>query len=378
MKCLKCGAYVYTSDKFCRSCGATLNSDTCKYGDNIANSKYDSSSCHEKQYSYSYEYSNKTKPTYNMNATHQEQYNYSTNQYYDPSKYDYAYKPNDSGDDKYIKAYIGQNYTQIKNMKFSLPALLFGPWYLIYRKVWGYAFGALIISLAASILLESNLADVVSLIIKIYFGFKFREIYLKQAEDKVESIKQQNLDKSTTELLAICKKKGGASIKILATLFFIIISVAVCLTAYFGATGDYTTNQSDEETTNYAYSTKFNDLYYKLPSGYSETYSSNNYQKSSNGICSITVEKRTPYGINYDPDTYLNTITVEGASEIHTINYNNHEWKYKDIHSTTAYQSIYAYKYNETLYLITLDNINYYSCNTQYNQILQTLHFTQQ
>ena len=106
MKCLKCGAYVYSSDKFCRSCGATLNSETCQYGDNISNSKYDSSSCHEQQYKYSYEYSNQTKPTYNMAATHQEQFNYSATYSYDQSKYDYAYSPNDSGDGKYIKAYI--------------------------------------------------------------------------------------------------------------------------------------------------------------------------------------------------------------------------------------------------------------------------------
>ena len=53
MKCLKCGAYVYSSDKFCRSCGTTLTQDSCQYGANIENSKYDASSCHTKQYDYS-------------------------------------------------------------------------------------------------------------------------------------------------------------------------------------------------------------------------------------------------------------------------------------------------------------------------------------
>ena len=42
MKCLKCKANIYSSDKFCRNCGATLNNDTCQYGDNIPNSSYDS------------------------------------------------------------------------------------------------------------------------------------------------------------------------------------------------------------------------------------------------------------------------------------------------------------------------------------------------
>ena len=247
MKCLKCGSYVYSSDKFCRGCGATVNSETCKYGDNIENSKYDSSSCHEKQYTYSYEYSNKTKPTYNLNSTHQDQYSYSANFSFDPSKYDYAYSPNDSGDDKYIKAYIGNKYETIKKMKFSLPALILGPWYLIYRKVWGYAIAAIIISLAAEFLLETELADVINIIINIYFACKFKEIYMKQAEDQVESIKQQNLDKSTSELLDVCRKQGGASTKGISIIIIIGIFSVIAIGMYIGMTGGNTIPLPDTE-----------------------------------------------------------------------------------------------------------------------------------
>lgn len=373
MKCLKCGAYVYQSDKFCRSCGTTLNSDTCQYGDNIPNSSYDSSSCHETQYNYSYQYSNKTEPTYDMNATHAEQYDYNTNYSYDPSKYDYAYQPNDSGGDKFVKAYIGRNYNQINNMKFSIPALIFGPLYLLYRKVWGYAFGAILISIAASLLLDSGYADIVNLIIHVFFAFKFKEIYLRQAEDKVENIEQQSLDKSTEELLNICRKKGGTSIKALFTIFFVTIILAFCLSAYYGVTDNSSSSLPEEETT-YLYTTKLGDLYYKLPTGYSQTYSYSDSQRYEKTNCSITVEKRIPYGFYSDAESYLNSLTTP-SSGINTINYNEHIWKYKQISNSSNYKNIYAYKHNDTLYLITLGNTNYYSCNKSYDQILPTLKF---
>ena len=211
MKCIKCGAYVYSTDKFCRNCGKTLRESDCKYGDNITNSKYDSSSCHEKQYNYSYNYSNKTEPSYNINATHAEQYNYTEKYSYDSGKYAYISNYTTSGDDKYIQAYVGNNYKIIKNQKFSIPALFFGIYYLLYRKVWGHAFLLLLINIAATILLNEDLAGIVGMILNIYIGLKFSEIYMKKVENNVERIKQENLDKTTEELLAICKKKGGSS-----------------------------------------------------------------------------------------------------------------------------------------------------------------------
>ena len=385
MKCIKCGAYVYSSDKFCRSCGTTLNSDNCQYGDNIPNSKYDSTSCHEQQYNYSYEYSNKTEPKYNMNATHAEQYNYNTNYSYDMSKYNYAYQPNDSGDDKYIKAYIGANYNGIKNMKFSLPALIFGPIYLIYRKVWGYALAAIIIQLAAIYLLKSDYSEAVNVIINIYFACKFQSIYLKQAEDKVEQIKQQGLDKSTTELLEVCKKKGGTAIKAVVVAIFVSIIVYISLLFYLFSGGGFNLEE-DKETINSNYNTateytdNVNSLNYQLPTTFQKTTSNNSTKiytiNEYNINCTFKVETKIPYGIYSTPDTFLNTIT-EPSSGTNKVTKNNHEWLYKQVQRTNFYESIYAHKHNDTLYILTLSNTNYYNCNTYYEQILNSLTFSE-
>lgn len=384
MKCLKCGAYVYSSDKFCRSCGTTLNSDTCQYGDNISNSIYDSSSCHETQYNYSYEYSNKTEPKYDMNATHAEQYNYNTNYSYDMSKYDYAYQPNDSGEDKYIKAYIGKNYESIKKMKFSIPSLIFGPIYFIYRKIWGYALAAIIIILSATFLLNSDLTDAVTLIINIFFACKFQNIYLKQAEDKVEQIKQQGLDKSTTELLEVCKKKGGTTFAGVVAAILISLFLYITLIIYLVGSGGFSTLDETIENTRLSnlqeeVTGTVEKLHYTLPNKFQKTYSSESTQiftySEYNINCTFKAEKRIPYGTTSDPNTYLSAITYP-SSGINSVKLNNHEWLYKQVQKTNFYETVYAHKYYDTLYIITLSNTNYYNCNTYYDQILNSITFS--
>ena len=377
MKCIKCGAYVYSSDKFCRSCGVTLNQDTCEYGDNISNSKYDSTSCHYKQYNYSYEYSNKEKPKYDMNATHEDQYSYSSSYSYDYSNYNYFNTPNDSGEDKYIKAYIGPNFDKIKKMKFSFPALIFGPWYLLYRKVWGYAIAAIIISLAATMLLEADTADIVSLIINIFLALKFQSIYMKQAEDHVENIKQQNLDKSTTELLNVCKKKGGTSTKGAVVAVFGIIAAYFVLVTLLIADGGFEELDSADpsntvNTVEQAKIEQLGKLTYTLPDEFQVMYSSENARIYSYSNCNFRIEKHQPYGIHAEEDTYLNTISTEAT---HTINLNGRFWKYKQFNPSNFYQTVYAHKYQDALYIITLDNVNYYSCSKQYDNILPSIKF---
>ena len=382
MKCIKCGAYVYQSDKFCRSCGTELTNDDCQYGDNIPNSKYDSSSCHEQQYNYSYEYSNKTTPTYNMNATHEDQYNYNTNYSYDTSKYDYDYKPNDSGEDKYIKEFIGPNYNSIKNMKFSLPALIFGPMYLIYRKIWGFALLTIIIELAAVFLLNSDLSQTVSLIINIYLGFKFQSIYMKQVEDKVEQIKQQGLDKSTTELLEVCKKKGGTTMKGVVAAIFVSIVLYIALIIYLIGSGGFNLEE-DLETVdlNNQLQThgQVDKLYYTLPNGYTRDYSTdsaNIYTYYQNNInCSVKIETRYAYGTNSDSSTYLKNINYPSTG-VYSIQKNNYEWLYSHFQKTNFTEAVYVRKHNDKLYIVTMHDPNNYYCSIHYDEILNSLTFS--
>lgn len=385
MKCLKCGAYVYSSDKFCRSCGATLNKETCKYGDNISNSVYDKTSCHEKQYNYSYEYSNKQEPKYNMSATNADQYDYSSKYSFDYSKFDYANRPNDSGgDDKYLKAYVEPNYEAIKKAKFSIPTLIFGPWYLLYRKLWGYALAIIIVSIAATILLSSDLADAVNAIINIALAFKFQSIYLKKAEEHVENIKQQNLDKSTSELLEVCKKKGGTSLAAPIVMSVVALFIIFVIAGIYAADEIISEISEESEVVEEVES----GLTYTVPTGFTLTYENGDYKRYSytttdSHLCSLTIDKAALLSIYTDEAAYLerHVITTDentSLSAVTPITFNGTEWKYMHLETTTRSETQYALKTTNEIYVIkTYDyktnNVTNSECNTKYSEFLNTL-----
>ena len=379
MKCIKCGGYVYNSDKFCRICGATIKNDNCQYGDNIKNSKFDSSSCHEKQYNYSYEYSN-IKQTNDKN-THADQYDYSNKLSIDYSKYNYINTVTDSGDDKYVKAYIGKNYEIIKKSKFSILTFFLGPWYLLYKKLWSPAIALIIINIAAQVLLPESISNLISWIANGIAATNFQKLYLKQAEIKVESIKQQNLDKTTNELLEICAKKGKPIVNLKALLIIAIIIVIILpITSMFLFLGEELNIDNPTPTTtstiNY---TKPEDLIL-LESG--PDYSAFKYYTNST-TCNITINRYDLGTIYETAEEYLETYEIEKKyneeiTGVFPIDINNQTWSYASLISSTREETHYAYRANNEIYVIKTynpknsiaDNI---SCRKKYNEFIDTI-----
>lgn len=386
MKCLKCGAYVYSSDKFCRSCGTTLTEENCQYGDNISNSKYDSTSCHGKQYDYSNTYSHTKKDS---NTKYTQSYEYDDKYTIDQSKYAYAMTTDSGGDDKYVKAYIGQNYQSIKKMKFSFPALIFGPWYLLYRKVWGYAIAIIIISIAAQFLLTSDLKDFVNIIMNIFVACKFQSIYMKQAEDKVEQIKQQNLDKTTNELLDICRKKGGTSTKAPAIIIIsaLILIPIIAMYVYTNDTVDVENENNNEIVEKVE--EENNEFTYTLPQGFIKAYGSGfynrfEYQVNNSIKCNLTVDKTTLIRNYPDEKTYLekkmNIVanTTNQPIPVMSLNLNGKNWKYMNIETPQRSETMYAYKTDKEIYVIKtydykINNQTNTICKTKYNEFLNSV-----
>ena len=386
MKCLKCGAYVYSSDKFCRSCGTTLTEENCQYGDNISNSKYDSTSCHGKQYDYSNTYSHTKKDS---DTKYTQSYEYDDKYTIDQSKYAYAMTTDSGGDDKYVKAYIGQNYQSIKRMKFSFPALIFGPWYLLYRKVWGYAIAIIIISIAAQFLLTSDLKDFVNIIMNIFVACKFQSIYMKQAEDKVEQIKQQNLDKTTNELLDICRKKGGTSTKAPAIIIIsaLILIPIIAMYVYTNDTIDVENENNNEVVEEVE--EENNEFTYTIPQGFIKAYGSGfynrfEYQVNNSIKCNLTVDKTTLIRNYPDEKTYLekkmNIVanTTNQPIPVMSLNLNGKNWKYMNIETPQRSETMYAYKTDKEIYVIKtydykINNQTNTICKTKYNEFLNSV-----
>ena len=149
---------------------------------------------HEEYANYSYKYSNK-KDHVPLKNNHEDQYSYS---------YNYSANKIISGDEKYIANYVGNKYLSIKNSKFSLPTLIFGPLYFIYRKLFLYGLLLFIINL---VIINFTNLSMATTAISVVIAIVFNKIYIPEVRKRVQKIKQKNPDKSLTELKEICAKK---------------------------------------------------------------------------------------------------------------------------------------------------------------------------
>lgn len=146
----------------------------------------------------------------------------------------------------FIDAYIGSQADKIKREKFSICTLLFGQFYFLYKKMYLYAFvWAIVIS---RIPLDSIYINIISNFI---MAFVFKNLYLYQVNNKVKSIISKNNGKSTSELIEICKKKGGSTftpIIIVSVLIFLIYGSIYVARDYFYDNINCSTNDGKSVT----------------------------------------------------------------------------------------------------------------------------------
>ena len=381
MNCQKCNAILTEKDEFCRFCGEPAKNnhiDQYKYSYNYSNKEkpnYNMNADHQEQYTYNYNYSNDTKPNYNMYSSHQEQYDYN----YNYSNYE------SNGDDKYVKEYIGPNYKEIAKERFSIPAFFFNGYYLLYRKQWLYAILYIILTNATSQLLSENLKFITNIVINIYIGFKFNTLYLNNARKKVEKIKNENLDKTTQELIDICRKKGGVSIKIILV-GMILIPIITSIIIATGSIIDSTT-KTTEENKDSTYYIKFDDLTFTAPSDFKKQFISTNtvdlkyYPKETTYSCNITVASYKLQNNNITEKEFIidkihqnhpNYITPD---ETQPILLNNAVWQHQKITTPEKESTYYAINYNNNIYYIYTSNNdqNKAICNNKYTEFLNTI-----
>ncbi len=113
--------------------------------------------------------------------------------------------------------YIQENYLKIKNKLFSLPTLLFGSIYFLYRKM--YLLTVLYITLLVVLnYYFDNYIMLITLILHIIMSFLFNKIYLEKVEENINFIKKNNPD----NYLDLIKKKGGISVMMLVIAIIVI------------------------------------------------------------------------------------------------------------------------------------------------------------
>ena len=404
MFCPKCHTELDDDKKFCTRCGTNLQVKKSKYTqfstmrtfkrmaelDYSKNKKDneeiqeldndDHNDTHNEQYNYNKKYSKIKKDN---NDSHNIQYNYSknyskSNDYEENHNEQYSYSEEYSkmnniqvtSDEDYMESYVGKYYKYIKSQTISIYSLLFGEYYLLYRKM--YTEGIIIIVLNIIIAcFNVGLASLLTIIVRLFLAFKFKDIYLNKVEKKVNEIKIINSDKQSTELINIISKKGGTLD--LGFLIFIAIFISLFTTAVYdvsveennNSTSSNQTEEKDTTTINNNNSNTnidnndtnidnndtniFKDIIVELPSNYKEKAVINKERK----ILSVMVESNK------------NSMCTLAISEIND-DYNNEKEYLNDIISLEKERITYNEMSN-----YNINNINWYRLKGKSNNYMQ-------
>lgn len=326
MYCFRCGTKVEESTKFCPHCGADIL---------------------EEQQHYNYIPTNNTE---NTNNTHEDQYNYSQ-----------AYS---NTEENLLKDYIGKNYEQLKQPRFSFPAFFLGGYYLIYRKM--YLYGFLLLLLNISILFLPELIFIL-FFVNIIVATNFNKLYYTFATKKVDNLKQKNENKDSTELLQLAKRKGGTNIGTpIAIAFLIFFTVFISAFTYYFLEA---WNEEEIIIQEKNSSPTIKDITYQVPANFEisdeltdiyKTY----YSKDNSVYLSLeTSDETTAYTAEdfLKMRAYINENSI--ASEIQIIPFNNINWHYIEVKDYYSTNHIYTTLYKNTLYKVEFD-IRDYAVNT--------------
>lgn len=293
------------------------------------------------------------------------------NDHFEQYKYNLAYSNIKISDEEYLKAYIGKNYDSLKNEKISIPALLFGPFYLLYRKMW---LDALIVSLISIILINyttTELFIILQILIEIYLGLKLNSIIIQRASSNVEKIKMSNPDKSDKDILKICQKSGNTS----------IISVIISILIILAFTYPYIAIYNRKETTPTKTVAQLDNMIYEVPTNNNiSKYNNDSYHyysyKDNNSFCSFNLLINSQTNFYKTTEEYLNKQTNNQNTERKKIKKDDTEWTILNTKNNNLRETYYITKRNNKFYILESRNyMNTNKCNTIENNLFNSISF---
>lgn len=138
---------------------------------------------------------------------------------------------NETKDDELLKLYVDKNYGKISSRFINFSAILFGPFYYMYRKM--LMLGILIF--VGLLFLHHQFNNyIIDIAYYLFFGIIFNILYMSRAIRKTNKIsnKYDKYDKYT--MGRICSKSGGRSIfkALFGFIICLIILIAFCTCFY--------------------------------------------------------------------------------------------------------------------------------------------------
>lgn len=262
-----------------------------------------------------------------------------------------------------LKKFIGKNQKNIINQKISLYALLFGPFYTLYRKIYSESIILILLYLVTTIYLDSNFDILLKLTINLFLALAFRKMYLTHARNKINKLREEENYQNL-----INKSGGTLHIHSIIAVFIMFIGIVML----FNNTDSFKVNNTvKEKITN----NTIQNLTYTLPTNVNVKENESNYQyyiyKENNQSCFIIIsttpkyndeveyliEKKESYN-NYDDKT------------ISTESINNIEWK---VLKSDNKKEDYTIKHKDNIYELSFEAQNIKYCNYSKETILNSV-----
>ena len=358
MICPNCKSHIDNNIFYCNYCGMKLTQDNrhddqYNYSKNYSEIKNDQVKNHDEQFKYSKRYSDVQK---NYQENHDNQYLYS-------EMYSNISQKRVESDEDYLKAYIGSSYPKVKKEGLSFEALIFGPIDLIYRRM--YTPGTLLLILLGLIFYYNfELGMLSNIIINLLLASKRNNMYLEHTTKKVDEIKISNPDKTSSELLDICKQKG----KPLTIIILFIVVIGIWILSFIPLL------LNNKEVKEVPLKEKIYLLEYQVPKEFTPgKYNSDKtrfyYYENKKTECQISITVKKNISIEKYKKIYLNNSQKEKEKI-----WNNIKWLSIEAEPNT---NDYLIKKEENLYHIHMSNTNNKECQTLEEEFGNSLLFTE-
>lgn len=168
-------------------------------------------------------------------------------------------------EDRYIKAYIGEDYKMIKKIFFNIWALLFSWIYFLYRKLYITGIIGLIITYIVIMFFKDSLLIYLG-IVALLSGLFFNKYYIFIIKNRINKINSEFEGSDTYSIEDVCKEKGGVRIvpALIAYLIFLVIVILTStnLNLSFGSRNNkyFKQNSENEANCNSLLKTSYSDI----------------------------------------------------------------------------------------------------------------------
>jgi len=228
MRCKKCGKKLKENEKFCIVCGYYNDPDdksSSDNGDYSNNSFADSNFQGDLLEKDNHESDNdieiqafSTDTSAPINSKNENKKN---------NFFDFQY-------DRFLEAYIGEDYKVVARKKINIYALLLSWMYFLYRKLYIIGTIGLVIT-GIFIKFFPQYIIYYSIVVMILSGLLFNPIYIMVAKKRVSKIKKTEEYSDDFTIEQVCEKKGGVNfiIPLIIYLIFLVIMFFVMYNVIF-------------------------------------------------------------------------------------------------------------------------------------------------